>query len=264
MTRRTLFACAVLLSTSSCSSTSAGPAPVVLTKEACAADGFDTLLQKYAPAGRVDYVAWKASKADSDAFDAYLTRLGSCDATKLEGLEPHAFWINAYNAYNIKGVLDAWPIENIKSVPGFLDKKTWHVANADLTLNDIEYKRLIPAIKDARAHFACVCADLGSVAIAPRAYTAANLDASLDAKAREFAKDPRNLTVDVPGKVVSVSMLFSPEWYEKDFLVDPKFKGKKAVEFLVTYVDATTATFLTGGDYTVKYLDWDWSLNGKK
>ncbi len=227
----------------------------------CAPDAFDALLKKYVVNGRVDYARFKADKADLATFDAYLGRVGRCDASKIEGPAHYAFWVNAYNAFNIKGVLDAWPVQNIKSVDGFLDKKQWKVGNMDLTLNDMEYKQLIPPHKDARAHFAVVCADLGSVPIAPRAYTAQNVEATIDAKAREFVKDPQNFSVDIPAKHVRVSKLFSPEWYEKDFLADKAFKGKKAVEYLVPYVDAETAKFLTSGDYTVEYNDWNWSLN---
>jgi len=227
----------------------------------CAPAAFDNLLRKYVVNGRVDYARLKAAKTDLVAFDAYLDRVGRCDVSKINGLEHYAFWVNAYNAFNIKGVLDAWPIQNIKAIDGFLDKKQWKVGNALLTLNDMEYKELIPPHKDARAHFAVVCADLGSVPIADRAYTAQNVEATLDQKAREFVKDPRNFSVDIPGKRVRVSMLFSPEWYEKDFLADTRFKGKKAVEYLVPYVDQETAKFLASGDYKVEYIDWDWSLN---
>jgi hypothetical protein len=230
--------------------------------DACAPDAFDQLLQKYVKHGKVDYAALKSSKADLDSFDEYLKRIGGCDASKLTGAAHGAFWVNAYNAFNIKGVLDSWPIENIKSVPGFLDKKQWHVANLDLTLNDMEYKQLIPARKDARDHFAVVCADLGSVPLEAHAYRGDELEGKLDKKAREFVADANNFRVDIPGKRVFVSMLFSPEWYEKDFVADPKFRGKKAVEYLIPYVDKPTADFLASGDYTVSYIDWNWSLNG--
>jgi hypothetical protein len=229
--------------------------------DACAPDAFDHLLQKYVKAGKVDYASLKGAKADMGSFEEYLKRIGSCDASALPPAAHAAFWVNAYNAFNIKGVLDHWPIENIKSVDGFLDKKKWRVANLDLTINDMEYKQLIPTHKDARDHFTVVCADLGSVPLESRAYRAADINATRDKKAKEFVADPNNFRVDIPGKRVFISMLFSPEWYEKDFLGDPKFQGKKAVEYLIPYVDKPTADFLASGDYTVSYIDWNWSLN---
>jgi hypothetical protein len=230
--------------------------------DTCAPNAFDSILKKYVSGGKVDYAALRSHKADLDSFDAYLARVGTCDASKFTGSAHDAFWVNAYNAFNIKGVLDHWPIENIKSVSGFLDKKLWHVANLDLTLNDMEYKQLIPAHKDARDHFAVVCADLGSVPLESHVYTADELEATLEKKAKEFVADPHNFNVDIPAKRVNVSMLFSPEWYEKDFLADKRFHGKKAVEYLIPYVDKPTAEFLAAGDYTVSYIDWNWSLNG--
>ena len=229
--------------------------------DACASSTFDGLLQKYVHDGKVNYASLKATKADLDAFDAYLQEIGKCDLSTLVGHAQEAFWVNAYNAFNIKGVLDHWPTDNIKSIDGFLDKKTWHVANLDLTLNDIEYKHVIPARKDARNHFAVVCADQGSVPLESRAYTGKELEAQLDKKTRDFVADSHNFNVDVPGKRVNVSMLFSPEWYEKDFLADARFHGTKAVEYLIPYVDKQTADFLAAGDYVVSYIDWNWSLN---
>ena len=229
--------------------------------DACAPMVFDGLLRKYVHDGRVDYATLKATKSDLDAFDAYLREVGKCDLSTLVGHAQEAFWVNAYNAFNIKGVLDHWPTDNIKSIDGFLDKKTWRVANLDLTLNDIEYKRVIPARKDARNHFAVVCADQGSVPLESRAYTGKELEAQLDKKARDFVADSHNFNVDIPGKRVNVSMLFSPEWYEKDFLADARFRGTKAVQYLIPYVDKQTADFLAAGDYVVSYIDWNWSLN---
>jgi hypothetical protein len=231
--------------------------------DACSPEAFDRILQNYVHDGKVDYAGLKGTKPDLDSFNDYLERIGRCDASKMTGSAHDAFWVNAYNAFNIKGVLENWPLENIKSVNGFLDKKQWHVANLDLTLNDMEYKQLIPLHKDARDHFAVVCADLGSVPLESHVYTAEELEATLEKKAKEFVADPHNFNVDIPAKRVNVSMLFSPEWYEKDFLTDKRFHGKNAVEYLVPYVDKPTAEFLTSDDYTVSYIDWNWSLNGR-
>jgi uncharacterized protein DUF547 len=236
-------------------------APAAATGDSCSPEAFDALLKKYVDAGKVDYARWKSTEADLEAFDAYLGRIATCDVAKLPDLSQEAFWVNAYNAFNIKGVLEKYPVEKIQKIDGFLDKRTWRVASRDLTLNDIEYKQVIPARKDAREHFAVVCADLGSVPLSSNVYTAEHLEAALEAQTKEFVADPHNFNVDIPKKIVNVSMLFSPEWYEKDFLADKRFKGKKAVEYLIPYVDKATADFLANSDYTVKYIDWDWSLN---
>lgn len=262
-THAALVTLALLLLAAVPTACSKSASPSARQDDPCSATGFDALLQKYVSDGKVDYASLKASADDLATFDTYLKRIGTCDISTLAGLARDAFWVNAYNAFNIKGVLDHWPTENIKSIDGFLDKKLWHVANLDLTLNDIEYKQLIPARKDARNHFAVVCADQGSVPLEPHAYTAAELEAALDKKARDFVADAHNFNVDIPGKRVNVSMLFSPEWYEKDFLADQRFHGRKAVEYLIPYVDKKTAEFLASGDYVVSYIDWNWSLNSK-
>jgi Protein of unknown function, DUF547 len=231
------------------------------TGDSCSPEAYDALLKKYVDGGKIDYARFKANKADLEAFDAYLARIATCDVAKLPALAQEAFWVNAYNTYNIKGVLEKYPIENIKTIDGFLDKRLWRVANRDLTINDMEYKHVIPARMDARQHFTVVCADLGSVPLLSDAYTSSNLEAGLESQTKKFVADSRNFNVDIPKKIVNVSMLFSPKWYEKDFLADKRFKGKKAVEYLIPYVDKATADFLASGDYTVNYIEWDWTLN---
>ena len=97
------------------------------------------------------------------------------------------------------------------------------------------------------------------MSLEPEALTPENLEATLEKKTKEFVASEKNFRIDREKKVVYISQLF--EWYEKDFTDDPKFKGKKGVEYLIPYVDADTAAFLASGDYAVTFIPWDWSLN---
>jgi hypothetical protein len=81
---------------------------VLLGPAAGAADlhaPLDALLQRYVDdAGRVAYRA--LAQQDAAALDAYLATLATADPTQLAQSEQIPFWINAYNARVLRGVLD--------------------------------------------------------------------------------------------------------------------------------------------------------------
>src|SRR5579862_7015651 len=68
---------------------------------------WDRLLQRHVDeAGRVDYAGWKAIPGDVDALDAYLNDLSRANPALEAGRQARlAFWINAYNALTIRGIL---------------------------------------------------------------------------------------------------------------------------------------------------------------
>src|SRR5262245_20625031 len=65
------------------------------------------LLEKYVDdRGLVAYGRWKATPADVAALDQYLAHLGAVDLNASEQRSAQvAFWINAYNALTLKGIL---------------------------------------------------------------------------------------------------------------------------------------------------------------
>ncbi len=244
--------------------TSAAVVEVAPPATASSVTGFDhadfsAILAAYVRDGKFDYAGLKANTEDSIRFEAYLARMGEAAPDGFGKEDHYAFWVNAYNAFNIKAVLDHWPISGPKEVEGYFDSIQYRVGGESMTINDMEYVKLIPRQLDGRAHFAVVCADNGSMSLEPEALTPENLEATLEKKTKEFVASEKNFRIDREKKVVYISQLF--EWYEKDFTDDPKFKGKKGVEYLIPYVDADTAAFLASGDYAVTFIPWDWSLN---
>src|SRR6516162_7689999 len=78
---------------------------------------FDVLLQKYVDEqGMVAYRRWKAERADVSALDQYLAYLGAVDL-QIEAARSAqlAYWINAYNALTIKGILREYPTSTIRN-----------------------------------------------------------------------------------------------------------------------------------------------------
>lgn len=135
---------------------------VVVDKEVHAADGsgsqavpfhavdhstWGRLLDKYVDTnGMVDYAAWKASEANWAALRSYLATLSAADPkaeTSTSG--KLAFWINAYNALTIHGILKEYPTSSIRNhtakVVGYniWDDLLLPVGNQEYSLNQIEH-----------------------------------------------------------------------------------------------------------------------------
>ena len=77
--------------------------------------------------------------------------------------EKLAFWINVYNIFAVKMVVDHYPIESIKDV-GSLFKSVWKykagvVGGRDYTLDEIEHS-ILRKSGDPRIHVAIVCASI--------------------------------------------------------------------------------------------------------
>lgn len=107
-----------------------------------------SLLQKYVDnTGRVDY---KGFIKDSALLNHYLNQLEKSTPNFATNKNRYkAFWINAYNAYTIKLVIDHYPVQSIKEIGGKIpfvnsswDIKFIHINKEILDLNNIEHKYL--------------------------------------------------------------------------------------------------------------------------
>ena len=86
------------------------------------------------------------------------------------------------------------------------------------------------------------------------------LDRSLDEAARAFVNDPARNGFDARTRVAHLSAIF--DWYEEDFLAE----ADSLLAWVARYVDdPELASGLARGDaWTVRYLDYDWTLNGDR
>ncbi len=206
---------------------------------------WDSLLQKHvSTAGKVDY---KGFKADRAALQAYCWYLGDHPVQDdWSRAEKMAFWINAYNAFTVKLIVDNYPTRSIMNFDG---GKTWDVKRIRLgtqkySLNNLENDILRPQFKDPRIHFAINCAARSCPPLWNRAYTAANLDSTLETRARAFINDARYNTLGA-GKA-QVSRIF--EWYAADF--------GDLRQYLNQY--ATVRLKQSAG---ITFKEYDWELN---
>ena len=220
---------------------------------------FDALLKGYVDEdGFVDYPALKAH--DALALDEYLEKLGSVDPSLYGRSERLAFWINAYNALTIKGILHFYPTKSIRdhvSVFGYSiwkDYKT-NVNGAEDSLDDMEHK-ILRKMDEPRIHFAIVCASVGCPKLLNEAYTAANLDEQLTRSTRDFFSDRGKFMLDAEKGVVYQSPIM--DWYKDDFGSNQETR----LAFIRPFLESSEDRAILDRDrLKVKNLDYDWNLN---
>lgn len=196
--------------------------------------------------GKVNYDGFKSDVAK---LDKYLKLIGDNEAkTGWSQAEKKAFWLNAYNAWTIKLVLERYPVNSIKDVSAKpWDKRFIKVGANTHTLNDIENKIIRRQFKDARIHFAVNCAAISCPKLSNKAFTALNVEKELDRLTKEFLKTDN---VKLAEKSVQLSKIF--EWYADDFIQE----SESVLKFIEQYSGMTFHPKVK-----VSYLDYNWKLN---
>ncbi len=239
-------------------------------------DDWATLLSSHVhwnAAGTSTTVDYAGFARDRDRLDRYLAAVKTVSSDEFghwPKAERDAFLINAYNAATVRRILERYPrIKSIKDLGGWLDSP-WKKPVVDLlgkrrSLDEVEHGLLRGAgdFRDPRIHFAVNCASIGCPALRPEPYTGARLDAQLDDQTRRFLRDRSRNRYDAANGVLYVSRIF--DWYGGDFIAHAGGVGT----FLARYrtelgLDAVAAQRLHEGRMPVRFLDYDWSLNGAR
>ena len=208
------------------------------------------------PAGRIDYGAVPRAE-----LDAALATYGAVDLKALPAAEQEALLINAYNAFTVQLIVSqpAQP-DSIRDLKDPWGGARWTLGGHSVSLDDIEHGLLRPIYKDPRLHFALNCASIGCPPLRSTPYAPTTLDAQLDAAARDTLSRTAWLRVD--GGALHTTKLL--DWYGADFTKEgwgPVAPSKAAwlAAFGPPHVQA--AVDAARGDPTIRYLEYDWSLN---
>lgn len=218
------------------------------------------VLKSFHDSGGLDYAGLKAAPKDLESYLAGLAEARPEEASREERI---AFWSNVYNAVTVKFVLDLYPeIESVKAVDGFFDTRTFPVAGEQLTLDEIEGRAR--AEGDPRVHFAVVCASTSCPDLRFEPYSGADLDRQLEEQTRTFLADTAK-GLRYAGEDLWLSSIF--KWYAGDFTggstVVAFFARSKVVDWLLPNLSDDLAQRIRASDPSVKYLDYDWSLNDR-
>lgn len=206
---------------------------------------FDKFLNDNIKGSNVDY---KGMVGDRLALEKYLQILADNPVqSNWSKSKKMAYWINAYNAFTIKLILNNYPIKSITKLDNGKpwDRKWIKLGGKTLSLNDIENNILRPQFNDARIHFAVNCAAKSCPPIWNHAWTASNLNSTLDKRAKAFINGKLNT---ISADHIQVSKIF--DWYKADF--------GNLIEYLNKY-----STTKINADAKIDYVEYDWSLNGE-
>lgn len=211
------------------------------------------LLQKHVRDGKLDYAS---VIKDSTLFNSYLSDLRSAlpNDTNWSREEQFAYWINAYNAFTVKIIVDNYPLKSIKDLKGNIpfvntvwDYKFIKIENQKFDLNNIEHGILRDQFKDPRIHFAINCASISCPALLNEAYTADRIEKQLDNATKVFLYDKTKNMIST--NEARVSKIFT--WFKKDFTDKTSLKS-----FINQYLEKPI-----NESTKINYMDYDWNLN---
>ncbi len=224
-----------------------------------------SVLTRHVRDGFVDYAGLKQTgRAELDTYLRSISDVcpGHYDTwTRAKKL---AFWINAYNAFTVKLVVDEHPVKSIRSI-GFLPMAAFRrdfipmrkLRGKNMSLDDIEHGILRKELGEARIHFAVVCASKSCPALRSEAFRADDIDAQLDAAGRAFLADPSRNRYDAATNTLYLSAIF--KWFRGDF--ERSAGGLDA--FVARYLPRDIATKVQRDKPRIQFLGYDWSLNGR-
>jgi hypothetical protein len=216
---------------------------------------YGVLLKKYVSAGNVNYAGFKSDEAQ---LDRYLRQLAKVDSASLSRQEQFAFYANAYNAWTLKLILSGYPgVKSIKDLGGLFQgpwkKKFVQIDGSVLTLDDVEHSILRPRFGDPRVHFAINCAAKSCPPLRSEPFRGDILDRQLDDATRSFLNSPTSYRLE--GNALYVSRIF--KWFAEDFK-----DGVLGLYLRYATGDLKKELENKSDRIIVKYLAYDWSLNG--
>jgi len=226
---------------------------------------------------RGDGVDYRTIVSDRRTLDRVVEQFAEVPRATEQGWNPRdrmAFWINAYNLFTLRAIVDHYPIRgsrfsrspqnSIRQIDGVWTTLKWRAAGRDVTLDQIEHGILRPEFGDARVHMALNCASKGCPPLRAEPYVGADLDRQLDDAARRYLATPAG-TRATNGHLI-VSRIF--EWYGNDFVKQyaPMHPGSgraadRAIRGFVERYGPPAAAAAAKAGSAIRFLDYDWSLN---
>jgi hypothetical protein len=222
------------------------------------------ILRAYVFDGNVAYAELKGDPAELEHYLETLTGVSAVQYSQWGSAQQLAFWLNAYNAFVIKLIVDHHPVDAIRSIgdlPGSAMKLPFigiHVLGSlNLSLDDIYDNVLRKRFADPRVHLAVCAAVKSGPALRTTAFKANALESQLDDAAFRFVNDERRNSIDVGSGRLRLSPLF------RKFRGDFERHHGTLLAFLALYLDGDgRALRALGHRARVEFSSFDGSLNG--
>ena len=230
---------------------------------------FTQILQDYVSNGLVKYKKLK----DDKRLDKYIKQLENSNPQKIVNEKNLlAFWINVYNAYTLKFIVEEYPVESINDLHwgglylgSLIGTTIWDdekiiINGSELSLNNIEHDIIRKKFNEERIHFALVCASISCPPLRNEAYEGYKLDKQLCGQAELFFNDVTRNNFDKNTRIAHLSNILS--WYEDDF-----GENEQAIlNYTTQFIDKETAEDIKSNlsEWDIKYMSYNWDLNEYK
>ena len=217
---------------------------------------WDELLKKHvSPTGIVNY---KGFIQDKVKLEAYLKSISenAPDRELWSKDEQLVYWINAYNAFTVKLIVDNYPVASIRDLGPSLKipliKDVWHykffkIGGQESSLDEIEHGILRKEFEEPRIHFAINCASVSCPPLLNEAFLVSKVESQLTRVAKGFIND--NSRNKISPDEIEISSIFS--WFKGDFT-----NNGSLIDFLNQYSEVKI-----NERAKVKHMDYNWNLN---
>jgi len=237
----------------------------------------DQILEINVRDGDVYYQALKQARG---ALDRYVASLDVAPSVyeRWSRDERLAFWINAYDAFVLRTVVDHYPIRgrapeyppsSIRQISGAFETLTHRAAGRAVTLDQIE-KEILPEFRDPRVYFALGRGARGSGRLRSEAYAADRLEEQLTAMTTEFLTTLDHVAVDRVTGELRLSAIIG--WHQEAFAgaygsaAGDGFASRSPIEraavaLVLPHLYPLERRFIDQNQFVVRYMDFDWTLN---
>ena len=227
---------------------------------------FTQILNDYVHSGLVNYKKLK----DDNRLDKYLEKLENTNPDNLLTDEDKlAFWINVYNAFTLKFIIEEYPVESINNLHwgglylgSLLGTTVWDdekiiINGMRLSLNNIEHDIARKKFNEERVHFAMVCASYSCPPLLDEAYEGFKLSEQLNEQARLFFNDETKNKFDLKERTAYLSKIL--DWYSSDFGND----DKSILLYVSQFLDSEIADDIrkNTSKWEIDHLSYNWDLN---
>ena len=227
---------------------------------------FTQILNDYVHNGLVNYIKLK----DDKRLDKYLVQLENTNPDNLLSDEDKlAFWINVYNAFTLKFIIEEYPIESINDLHwgglylgSLLGTTVWDdekiiINGTSLSLNNIGHDIARKKFNEERVHFAMVCASYSCPSLREEAYEGFVLKEQLNEQARIFFNDETKNKFDLKKRTAYLSKIL--DWYSSDFGND----DKSILLYISQFLDSEIADDIrrNSSQWEIDHLSYNWDLN---
>jgi hypothetical protein len=192
-------------------------------------------------------VNYKGFIKDKKIFISFLSELSKNTPNPTWSKEKKiAYWMNVYNAFTIKLIIDNYPLKSIKEI-----KKPWDllfikIGKKHYSLNDIEH-HILRKMNDSRIHFGINCASYSCPPLQNKAFRELTVNEDLDTLTSQFINDKnRNI---ISEQSIILSKIF--KWFSKDFKKDGN---------LINYLNKYSNIRIESSAKK-SFKNYNWSLN---